>query len=84
MYEEVAHDLARRAVEIQSGTPGRCVPIAEETLRIDMKKVSGGAEMIVDDVEQDHEFECVRALDQPFQIARLAVALIGAKRRTPS
>src|SRR5262249_23509093 len=62
MNEEFAHNMTGHTVEVQSGAPRRA-PVSKETLRIAMQKVSGWAKMIVDDVKDDHEAECVRALN---------------------
>ena len=46
-----------RPVEIDAGAPGRLVALGEERLGVGVEVVPGRAEMVVDDVEEDHQPE---------------------------
>ena len=76
--EEVAHRARIRSVELDRVAPGGFMPAGEEIGRIERQKVPLGAEVIVDDVEQDRDPLPVGRLDEGFEILRPAIACIGS------
>ncbi len=79
--EEPAHDLARVVVEVESAAPRRVVAIREELRRVEMQIVSFRAEVVVDDVEQNHEPARVRVLHEALELLGPSVAVLGRKRQ---
>ena len=87
--EEVAHDAAALlAVEVDAGAPGRLVTLGEERLGVGVEVVPGRAEVVVDHVEEHHQAERVRPVDEALQVVGPAVGRIRARRagrrRSPS
>ncbi len=76
--EEAAHN---RLTEIDRRSPGRRVVLAKELRRVERQVVSVGSEMIVHDVEEDHQAKVVRRVDQRLQCVRRAVGRIGRVRQ---
>ena len=79
--EEAPHLVA---AEIDRRPPGRIDVVAKELRRVGMQIISVRSEMVVDDVEKDHQPVIVRGVDQRLEIVGRAVAASGAKGRTPS
>ena len=63
--------------EIDGGAPGRGDVVAEEARRIGGEIVPVRPEVVVDDVEEDHQAEAVRGVDQRLQLVRRAVGGVG-------
>ena len=72
------------AVEIDRGAPWRVVALGEEIGGDDVQVITLGAEMVVDDVEQDREAARVARLDQRLQIVGPAIGGGGRESCTPS
>ena len=75
--EEVAHRPAVLAVEIDRLTPQRVMAVGKERRRVGVKIVALGPEVVVHDVEKDHQAVAVHGFDQTLQIVGSAVARIG-------
>ena len=76
--EEAAH---LGSPEIDGAAPRRGEVVAEEARRVGGEIVPVRAEVIVDDVEEDHEAEAVRGIDEGLQLVRRAVAAGGRERQ---
>ncbi len=63
-------------LERQGGAPGRVALGMEEGRRDARQDISDRAEVIVDDVEQDHDSMAVRRVDQRLQIVRRAIGRV--------
>src|SRR5690606_9736574 len=57
-------------------TPGRMALGMEEIRGILRQVVSFGSEVVVDDVEQNHEALAVRGVDEGFHVLRLAISTV--------
>ena len=79
--EEVAHLPAVLAVEVDRLPPQGLVPVAEKGRRIGLQKVALGSEMVVHDVEENHQALPVRRLHEMFQIIRRAITRVGRERQ---
>ena len=73
--EEAAH---LRHAKSDGAAPWRLDRVVEELRRVERKPVPVRSEMIVDDVEEHHQTQLVRPIDQSFQFVGRAV---GAVRR---
>src|SRR5206468_11162621 len=71
--EKAAHN---GLTEVDRRTPGCCDVISEEAGRVGAQIVSVRPEMIVDDVEVDHELSLMGVVDQGFELIRRAVGLV--------
>ena len=73
------------AVEVDRRAPGRLVPVGEGMRRDGVEVGALGPEMVVDDVEQDHQAARVGGVDQRLQVLRPAIGGIRARKgSTPS
>ena len=68
--KELTHVFAALAVEVDRSTPWGLVAVCEELRSIKREVVSLGAEVVVDDIEKDHEALRMRGLYEIFQILR--------------
>ena len=66
--EEVAHRAVR---EVDRGAPGRVHVAVEELRRQQRQVVAVGPEVVVDDVEEDHQPEAVGLVDQALEVVGL-------------
>ena len=76
---EEASDL--RLAEVDRRAPGRLEVVAEHGRRVARQIVSVGAEVIVDDVEEDHQIKIVRGVDQRLQLVGRAVGCVRRERQ---
>src|ERR1700757_4466964 len=61
--EEVPHDLAVEAIEVDAVSPGSRVPISEELWRVGPEIVSFRAKVVVNNIQQNHESAVMGTLD---------------------
>jgi hypothetical protein len=73
---EVAHRSACRAGEVDGCAPGCPVPVGEEGGRDRVQVIPLGAEMVVDNVEDDHQAARMRRVHQRLHVVWLPVASI--------
>ena len=78
--DEIANDLRPRPVVVDGVSPGRLVAIREELWRVGRQVIPFGAEVIVDDVEEDGQAVRMGGIDQATQIVRRAVRRIGREQ----
>ena len=76
---EEASDL--RSAEVDRRAPGRLEVVAEYGRRVARQIVSVGAEVIVDDVEENHQIKIVRGVDQRLQLVGRPVGRIRRERQ---
>ena len=74
VHEEIAHQPIALAVEIDCGTPGRAMRRIEKLWAICVKIVPVGTEVVVDHVEQHHQSQRMRCIDQRLQFIRTTIA----------
>ena len=79
--KEVAHLPAAFAVEVDRLAPQGLVAAAEKGRRIRVQQVALGSEMVVHDVEENHQALSVRGLHEMLQIVRRAIARVGRERQ---
>jgi hypothetical protein len=79
--EEVAHHAAAFTIHIDPGAPWCRVAIGKEALGVGVKIVSGWAEVIVDHIEEHHEAQLVRPLDETLEILRAAIGCVRGIRQ---
>jgi len=77
VHEEVAHGARARAVEVDGRSPRRAVRWVEELGAVTVQVVALGSEVVVDHVEQHHQPEAVRRVDQRLEFVGRAVGGIG-------
>ena len=79
----VDHELPHRrrisAIVVDRAPPGGLVTVREDLRGVNREIIPVGAEMIVDDVEKDHEALAMGGIHQGFQILRPAIARVGCK-----
>ena len=78
--EEAADDVAVRTVEGDRGAPGRVGVGLEERPGVGADVVPLRPEVVVDDVEEDHQPALVRRVDQRLQVVGPAVGGIGGEQ----
>jgi hypothetical protein len=66
ILDEEASDF--RAEKVDRGAPRSPDVVAKELRRVDPEVISVRAEVIVDDIKEDHEAKIVPGIDQFFQI----------------
>ena len=72
----VAHRVAAVAVVVDRGAPRGLVPVVEVSAEL-AQVVALGAEVVVDDVQEDRQALGVAGVDEPLQAVRAAVAVLG-------
>jgi hypothetical protein len=77
VHEEVAHRARTLPVEVDGRAPGRSVLGVEELGAVAVQVVAFGAEVVVDHVDQHHQPQAVRRVDQRLQLVGRAVGGIG-------
>src|ERR1039458_621141 len=77
--EEVPHDSAVEAIEVDAVSPGSRVPISEELWRVGPEIISFRAKVVVDNIQQNHEPAVMGTLNQLFEIFGSAVSAIGSE-----
>ena len=79
----VDHELPHRrrisAIVVDRAPPGGLVTVREDLRGVNREIVPVGAEMIVDDVEKDHEALAMGGIHEGFQILRPAIARVRCK-----
>src|ERR1700690_2737194 len=78
--EKIPHRTAFRAIEIDSIPPRSVVAIGKELRRIRIQVIALRPEVVVDNIEQDHDPAAMSILNEVLEIFRPAVAAIGSKR----
>jgi hypothetical protein len=61
--EEVPHDSAVEAIEVDAVSPGSRVPISEELWRVGPEIISFRAKVVVNNIQQNHESAFMGTLD---------------------
>jgi len=79
MYEEIANDAAVLAVKIDAIAPRSVMPCSKKLGSIGVEIVPFRAEMVVDDVEQDHQSPVMGRLYQTFKIFGAPVTGVGGE-----
>src|SRR4029453_16629557 len=64
------------AIEVDACSPWSPVALREEAFGIGVQIISSRSEVIVDDVDEDHETERVRTVDQALEIIGCAIGRI--------
>src|SRR5580692_8882046 len=77
--EEITDDPAVWTIEIDTVSPGSTVPIGKELWRVGPKIISFRAEVVVNDIQQNHHSALMGALNQLFKILRPAVNTVGSE-----
>src|SRR5437868_5640595 len=77
--EEIANHPAAGTVKVDGFAPRGVMPMGKELGRISAKVVPFRAEMVVDDVEKDHQPLGVGGLQQALQVLGAAIAAVGGK-----
>ncbi len=83
MDEEATYRLAAGPVEVDGRAPGGVMACGEELGGIEVQEVALGAEVVVDDVQQDHQALAVGRPDQVLEVFRAAVAAVGSEGQHP-
>jgi hypothetical protein len=81
VHEIISHRAARGSIEVDRGAPGRALRRIEELRAIHMQIVAVRTEVVVHDIEQDHQPQGMRAIDEGFQLVRCTVAGRGRERQ---
>ena len=71
--EEIAHRTRVWTVEIDRGAPVGMMPLGEERAGISVEVVAFRAEVVVNDVEQNHEPALMGGCDETFQVLGSAI-----------
>src|SRR4051812_30394067 len=79
LNEEVPHLVGLRAVEIDCRAPRRFVALGKIGAEVS-KIISLGAEMVIDDVENDRETAPMTGVDEPLEALRPAVGILRGER----
>src|SRR5947209_20628694 len=79
VQEEITHGPL--FVEGKAAAPRRLMPLGEERFGESVQVISARAEVIVDNVDENHESERVRAIDQLLQIVRGPVRCVRREMR---
>src|SRR5260370_39246887 len=61
--EEVPHDSAVSAIEVDAVSPGSRVPISKELWRVGPEIISFRAKVVVDNIQQDHQSAVIGTLN---------------------
>ena len=79
--EVLAHRAGGFAVGVDRGAPRRLVPLGEDLRRDGVLIGAVRPEMVVDDVEKDHEPARMRGVDERLQVFRAAISRSGRIRQ---
>src|SRR5215472_4080813 len=79
MDEEVTDRAAIAAIEVDGGAPGCVVAICEELRGVKVKIVPFGAEVVVHDIEDNHQATRVGGLDELLKIVGPTVGTVGSE-----
>jgi hypothetical protein len=79
--EEVAHDAAAFAVEVDRCAPRALVRGREELRRIAVQVVARRAEVVVDHVHEHHQAQPVGGLDEVLELVGRAVGAVRSERQ---
>src|ERR1035441_1722772 len=77
--EEVPHDFAVGAIEVEAVSPGSRVPISKELWRVRPEIISFRAKVVVDNIQQNHQSAVMGTLNQLFEIFGSAVSAIRSE-----
>ena len=79
--EEVAHDTTVRAIEVDRISPGCLMALGKELRRVLVEVIAFRTEVVVDNIEKDHQPFFVRGLNHALQIFGPSVAAVGCVRQ---
>src|SRR5215469_712781 len=74
--EEVADGAAFGAIKVDGVSPRSFVAISEELRCVKMKIIAVGAEVVVDDIQKNHEAPGMRRLNKLLQVFRTSVGTV--------
>ncbi len=77
--EEIAHGTGIVAVEVDRCAPGRMVARVEEFRAVAVQVVAFGAEVVVNDVEEDHQVARMGGIDQALEVFGGTVGSVGGE-----
>src|SRR5207302_5140734 len=77
--EEVAHGAALLAVVVDGRAPRRVMRRVEELRSVGVKVVAFGPEMVVHDVQKNHQRTRMRRIDEALELVRRAITRVGRK-----
>src|ERR1700745_1004027 len=79
--KEITHDAAGWSVKVDGVSPRRVVTVGEELGCVRVKVISFGAEVVIHDVEKNHQPLSVGSLHELLEVFGTAVSTVGRERQ---